>query len=1086
MRGTRLRQCGPIAASVLFVFLVIPTSFLYSRIKPVGFPVPSRILQLGQAVTPGEYAQLRQAIMVNWQREKTKVMRIGPALGTDFTHIIAARVHLGALGEGLVVEFAHSPQCGATGNCPMAVYIRVPNGYRRVISAGGGGYAVLPSGGPVPDVAIYGSASAFETSAELYHYTDGQFVAGRGATCTGKSTSAICAARIGYPQALSEAISPAEYAALRPLVESDFEKQSPALARRYSYDSAHGTHTAIGLGPCGYNRNCRIWIYGRSYRNPKNKRWLMLSNVTGWGIGGRGLVIARRLSPGEDELTRYKVLPSGQGVNWNPAGRMVPAACEIVTPKSGRWPARWDAAALVERPVSCFKSPAASAAEIPAADTTNVSTVVQDGDGTIWGIGSGFSSHLYRWRNGGWSQMPSPIPIASSSLQQREYLEANGQAPHPIRLWRGPNGGVLVQWLEPSPTPRSELIWQRGDQTRILGQLPAPGQPGPLGRLQIRTVVNAPLGTILIGGNGGTTYRNGVPMHPSVQALFRIGANRQLEKIYTVAPDQYLRMRFFRIRARGHYIRTLPVHATHDAQGKVWIWCGWQGLRGPGGRVFRGFLVTDGKTVQYHRLIRLPFFQLSSLDVWDQHHLVAAISHEGLFTINTSTFRIEHIAEPQPGAFFFAKKVFRVGADRYVLVAGREPYWRVRPEFRSFLTGALWRLHDGRWTEIASGLGDATGTGLATPQGLWFTTTQFHGLWFVPPSGPARRINWREGLELATVNQIFRLPGGNILATDAGRYARTRSVEFPPARMLAAQPAPQGFSVLHLQAGLEADRRHNLWALLPHGVLGQWNGSRWIDHPLPAALKPERIIGLDVDTEGRVWLFPGCRLGPMAFFDIDQNRWSPYDSYPDALASRAHPVEFLHPKDDPVRPIYGPHSQIAFVGKCGAVNYFDGSAWQTFRWRMLPRNRNIAIPPFFDSAGHLALDVNHTTWQWTPDAHWQETSEAPPQNYVRMLPNPFAPPPPVPEGCQSPLPLALVKDSRGQSWWVADDALYEGTPGSCRVVLSGSVRQPFIDGRKLLAAKVGPRGNAFLKTLSPSSYIMVPRATYAGRSAASH
>lgn len=1100
MRGFRLYECGLMAGSALSILLFLPTSVLYSRVKPMRFSIPSKIVPLGQSVTSGEYAQVRQAIMANWEHEKASILERGPALGTDFTHIIATRIFLGALGEGLVVEFANSPQCGATGNCPMAVYVHGPNGYRRVISAGGWGFALLPSGGPVPDVIFAWRMSAREQDVSRFHYADGRFtpLAGEktsaGCVSTGNS-STICASPLGN-FGWGRPVSPGDYQAMRPAVEAGFQKELAASRKQTIFEDAHAMDfqavngvmaTAVGPGCCDVSSNCAISIYAHYYHG---HYWPLLQNARGWGVvrvaessRGPGLrsafVIARRLSPREDELTRYSVAISGQGSNLTPTGRLLPDACEIVTPKTGRWPAQWDAAALEARPVPCFETPSPAKIQIPAADTTGVYTVVQDSRGKIWGIGSGISSpssHLYRWRAGGWSEVPSPISVTGLSPMLDRQMGANGQLPKPIGLWRGPSGGVLVQWLKSPSTQESELIWQRGSETKILASLPVISQPGMLGHLQTEAVVNAPLGTILIAGNGGVTYRNGVPVKPAVQALFRIGAKRQLQRIYSIEPDQYMRMGVPRAGVR--YVPLLHLSATRDAQGKVWIWCGWQWLGGPGGRVFQGFLVTDGKTVEYHRIIPgMRFFHLASLDVWDEHHMAAVIMGQGLYAINTSTFEARHVDEPQPGAFFFAKKVFRVGADRYVLTAGPEPGWRLRPEFQPFLTGALWRLRDGQWKEILTGVGDASGTGLATPEGLWLATSDFHGVWFVPTHGPARRLDWREGLSLATASQLFRLAGGDILATGGGR-----SVEFHPAAMLARRPAPMSFSLLHPLTGLEADRRHNLWSLQPHGVLGEWNGSRWIKHPLPPQLQPERIIGLDVDTKGRVWLFPDCHLGPMVFFDINENDWSSYDSYPDALSARTHQVEFLHPKDDPLRPIYGPHSQIVFVGACGGVNYFNGRVWQLLQGQMLPPGRNMAIPPFFDSTGHLALNINRATWQWTPETRWQETSEPPPENYVRMMPNPFAPPPSPPEGCESPAPVALVKDSLGQSWWVAEDALYEGTQGKCRVVLSGSVPQPFIDGRRLVAAQTDARGNAFLRTDAPYSYIVVPRAMYAGTS----
>lgn len=1100
MCSSRLSTYGSLAGAVLFILFLLPSSIVYARTRPVGFQIPSRMIPLGQAITPGEYALLQKAIKANWERDKARVLRSGPPLGSHFTHIVATRIRLGSLGQALVVNFGNSPECGATGNCPTAVYVHEPNGYRRVIKAGGWGNALLPSGGPVPDVVFYWNMSAEESDAQLFHYTNDKFVPTRTAVCNGKNTSAICTAMNRHPQNLGGGVSLNEYDALRPAVEANLEKESPALARRYSFDDAHAvgilwiklgtnlvTASAVGMGPCGYNRNCNISIYARHNRNPEGRYFPLLRNVTGWGVTGgtfngsapayTSFVIARRLSPNEDELTRYTtpLAVSGRTPGLTSDSRLLPDACEIVTPKSGHWPAQWDAAALVARPVSCFKTGSPANTQIPAADMTNVSRVVKDSTGTVWAIGNG----LNRWRNGGWSGVPTPVQVASLSLEAGRRMQENELIPRPIGLWKGPDTGVLVLWQLKESSPKSALVWQRGDQTKVLADLPPAGQPDFFRHGEMNTVVSAVSGTNFIVGNEEAAYRDGVPLHLATQYIYRLDPKGQMQQIYSVAPDQYLPYPVPRFGLRS--MSLLHFHATRDAQGKVWLWCSWLWPGGPRGPALEGFLVTNGKTVEYHRQIPgIPGSHLTSVSLWDSHHLAVGTFGGGLYTINTTTLEARAIPEPEPGAFRFVQKVFSAGKDHYVLTIGRE-YGRGIPLFeRPYLTGDLWRLHDGRWKEVLSDIGNTFGVGLATPQGFWLGAPDSRGLWFVPLRGRVQKVDWRQGLPLAAIGRLFRLPGGDILATDAGNHPNTRTVEFRPASVLAPQPGSSRFSVVHPLTQIEPDRHHNLWGLLPNRVLGEWNGSQWVRHPLPPRIDPSRIVSLDVDTRGRVWLFPNCRMGPMGFFNPADQLWTVYRDYRFALARRAHPVKFLHPSDDPERPIYGPGPQIVLVGPCWGVNYFDGTHWRVFQRRLLPQNRDVAIPPFFDSGGHLALEINHSTWQWTPSTRWQQTAEVPPQNYVPMLPNPFAPPPPPPSGCKTPPPSTLVKDSLGQSWWVAGDALYEGVPDHCRKVLSASARQPFIDGRKLVAAQIGPYGDAFLKTNMPFVYIVVPRKLFGG------
>jgi hypothetical protein len=1053
------------------------------------------MMPLGRAVTPGEYAQLRRAIQANWEREKARILQSGPPLGTNFSRITATRIRLGPLGQALVVYFGRSPECGATGNCPMAVYVREPAGYRRVISDFGWGYALLPSGGPVPDVAFYSNVSCCESTAARYHYAEGKFVPAGGADCKGKNTGAICAAMSGAAHRLAERISPAKYEALRPAIEASLEELPSALARRYSFDDAHGVivlfmqevkATAVGLGPCGLNQNCNISIYARHYRNPKGVYWPLLRGAIGWGAAestfageaGRQIafVIARHLSANEDELTRYTVpmmAAPGPG-NLSRESRLLPEACEIVTPKTGNWPARWDPSAMVARPVSCFGATHHGKSSVSMTDTTNISKIVQDGSGTVWGLRSGFFSQLYRWSNEGWSRVPTPAPVASSAPEAERQPNVNERIPRPIGLWKGPDGGVLTIWLKSSLTGDSELVWQRDNQAKILASLPGGKQPGR-GPMDVTNVAPAANGIVLVTRHGGDSFRNGVRVSGPAPGLFRVSADGHVQRIFRFSRNEYLRYRT--VRGRPTYF--LPLHTTRDAQGRVWIWCGWTWPPGPPGAAFAGFLVTNWRTAEYHRrILRMRFPHLITVGVWDKNHLAAATLGSGLYNINTTTLVARHIPEPEPGAFFFVRKVFSIGEDHYVLTLGPNPRIRVRPEFRAFLTDALWRYHKGQWEEVLGKVGKTSGVGLATRRGFWLARDE-RGLFFVPLNRPPKRVDWRQGFPLANVSQLFELADGNVLAY--GRTSKSRTVEIRTASVLRRKPPHLRFSVVHPLTNIEPGLHHNLWGLLPNRVLGEWKGKRWDKHPVPYGINPSRISGLDVDTRGRVWLFPDCHLGPMGFYNPADGRWKVFPSYMKALSQRSEHVKFLHPADDKTRPIYGPNSQIVFVGQCNALNYFNGAAWSTFLAWHLPGSRVNGSPPFFDAAGHMALDIRNSTWQWIPETGWENTAGRPPAHYIPVSPNPFTPPLPPPMDCQSPPPAALVKDSLGQSWWVADDALYEGVAGHCRKVLSGSARQPFIDGRKLVAAEIGPRGNAFLGTTRPSSYILLPRKMYGGK-----
>jgi hypothetical protein len=1083
------------------VFLVL--SFLVlspnnAQVRPTGFEIPARLLPLGNAATPGEYAQLKVAIE-NWQREHVQAQE-GEGLG-DLSHIQATRVKLGSLGEGVAVSSVDPGVCGATGNCPMALFVGMPNGYRLVLMSGGWGYALLPSAGPVPDIAFYWHMSAAESDAQVFHYAHGEFVATGSAQCTAEnSTNPVCAAVGNTVQTAQGALSPTEYDALRPAVEASLLEQSPASAQKFSFDDAHGikvfnmqlvSATAIGMGPCGVDRNCDISIYAQHREG--GTYWPLLRNVSGWGVTGGTLmhgfptqvafVVARHLSANQDLLTRYitPLATTSHFGDLTASSRLLPDACETVTPKSGQWPAEWNAAALVSQPVPCIATNSPEQSRTPPVDVTNIAAVAQDASGTVWAAGGSRSGQIYRWRNGGWSEVPGPIPPSSASPQQLEYLRANGIIPQPMGIWPGPNDGVLVDWLLDPSSQVSELFWQRGDQAKLLAAIPAVREGA---HLDIETVAPAASGIVVITGDQ-RFWRNGVPASGQAPGIFRLDDNGHLTRIYTFALEQYLPYRspvlppFF-----------APLSTIRDRQGKIWIWCGWPPRRDPREAVLEGLLVTDGNTVQYHRQITgLSDAHLVSLDVWDSGHFAAATFGGGLYTIDIANFEVHPVSEPQRGAFRYVNKVFRAGDDRYVLTF--EPSANDR---LNNTPGAVWLLRDGQWQRVLPDLPDASGVGLATAGGLWLATSDFRGFWFIPANGSARRVGTQQDLPVTDVKQLFQLPDGHILATEAGPLAQTRSAELNPDTLLNRNVTSAVFTVIYPRTVLRPDQQRNLWGILQPGVLSEWNGAQWTPHPFPSEVIPSRIVSLDIDSRGRVWLFPNCQQGPMGTFDPVENRWTTYQFYRDALASSGEPVRFLHADDDWTRPIYGPNSQMVYVGMCWGVNYFDGSSWHLWNRQQLPGAVDIERPPFFDASGHLAFDPDRharrpdeplqgpasnapTTWEWTPDSLWHNVSYQPGEFVPR--PNPFAASAPPPAGCTTMSPSSLVQDVTGRAWWVAEDTLYTGTAGQCYPVSPGSGTQPFVDGRHLVRALLDARGNIFLETQAPFSYVILPRSVYA-------
>lgn len=314
-------------AAILF-FLLAAATPVAARVLPNPFPVPW-LTRFAPPVTPAEYAAIRRAVSDE------------PSLG-PLSKIQASRVDLGALGEALAVAFRGSPNCGATGNCPIWVFERGRGGrMRRIIEAGGWGFATLPSKGSVPQIAFYWNLAADWDDVTVFRYVRGGFVRQPDLQC--RYNEDLTPLRGGGP-ACAAARRADDFSTARagaPL--GDIREQA---VRALVFD-------------CRVGGNCQVAIcmWGESL-DPK----VVLGPVPAWaaaaeGVAGRdreyALVLARRIPDGRVELARYRF----------EGGRFLPDACEVTPVVSNRLAP----SALAHRPVRAVPcEPAAPARARPA------------------------------------------------------------------------------------------------------------------------------------------------------------------------------------------------------------------------------------------------------------------------------------------------------------------------------------------------------------------------------------------------------------------------------------------------------------------------------------------------------------------------------------------------------------------------------------------------------------------------------------------------------------------------------------------------------------------------------------------------
>lgn len=98
---------------------------------------------------------------------------------------------LGKLGKGVFVRMSGSCMCGATGNCPIYVYVREKGMFRHVLSDDdqqpmGWTFAVVNSKTATPDIVLASNAGGMMLDLTLYRYVGNRYVARAGETLSKK------------------------------------------------------------------------------------------------------------------------------------------------------------------------------------------------------------------------------------------------------------------------------------------------------------------------------------------------------------------------------------------------------------------------------------------------------------------------------------------------------------------------------------------------------------------------------------------------------------------------------------------------------------------------------------------------------------------------------------------------------------------------------------------------------------------------------------------------------------------------------------------------------------------------------------
>lgn len=526
--------------------------------------------------------------------------------------------------------------------------------------------------------------------------------------------------------------------------------------------------------------------------------------------------------------------------------------------------------------------PCPAAAQVIPAATTGAMTITQDAAGRVWAARGGYWAQqrgqppgLYRWAAGR-LQLVTPAP---AGWAPRGMWPLGGGV-----VLAGRNGGL--QWYHRG---RATALAALGPQCHGLRRVFA----------SQRTIyaICAAEGSIDFGAGA-------VPPGFAHLRIYRLpwpvpGAGAAAGARAALALRLGAAAMFPRARAPGWGLGFATPHLIR-AGGAVWIWAGLPAIA-PRLQILRGFVIVRGAAIHYQAAIPgLPHRPLEALGPWDQTHLAAAVLGGGIYLIDIAQRRARPLARPQAGDFRWVQKIFRAHGAHYLITTTPGRVLRLTPGHR--LRDVLWRVQHGHWRRVIAGLDDLSLPRL-TPQrpvlvtrgGFWLGTLA-SGIWWAPRKGRPRLFDWREGFPLRQVRALFALPaagpqrspGREVLAqgnTLAGG-ARWRLAAFAPALLLrthARPPTPARWQVINPIRNFAPDAQGDVWGLVRSGgrqtaatlpgrglagyALGEWTGRIWRRYPLPAGIRARAVTGLDADEQGRIWLFPDCRLNwPMAVF----------------------------------------------------------------------------------------------------------------------------------------------------------------------------------------------------------------------------
>ncbi len=655
-----------------------------------------------------------------------------------------------------------------------------------------------------------------------------------------------------------------------------------------------------------------------------------------------------------------------------------------------------------------------------------VKDAAQDADGQVWAILSR-RSELVIWQKGRWN--PAPMPDEVREL-------------YPQFLGKAVDGGALCAWGSGDGSIQM-LTRHRGLRSRVVSGFDPVSNAAQL-------FADA-RGNFWLTGEG--------------KDIYRVSSAGEAAPGYSIATAQ--------LHTYGRELQQYnPVCATSDGKGRVWIWSDTL-AGGINLASLRGILIFDGEQFVHHpTLDGLPDKKFSVVEKLDDQHIWLAVEEDGLYQVDIQTLTAQRVPDPAPGAFCYVQKIFRVDGDWYV-VAG-EMWLPVADRGGHGLSGVLWRLRDGRWQKIINGIDKRVEyrrhlnrPWFRAEEGLWVGSFG-SGPWFVPADGSnPMQLDWRLGVPLVDTQRLFRLNDRMVMAMDFEHGTLAANIEdlLIPPRVL-----PKVMTLKPYRP-LVRDSKGGIWGVISTGSrsLSKWDGSKWLEHPLPAEFDPVPTAYLCTDSLTRIWLVPDYRRGRAAIYDPASNRWECFANYLMALQAQLGQAQgFQLGNEEPKAPFFSSDGRICFLDDWAKINYYDGRVWRKWGREQIKGDEGFVTngPPFINRAGLLCVNIEGKTWEFSESEGWRATKyeHGIRDNPIGEPPAPVAPPP----GCSISIPESLAYEAGIWCWLTWRGQLYKGFPGLCAPQFEASQYHPFIDRRRVLKVFADQHGNQFLQTALPN------------------